>query len=298
MGARRRHGGRKRRRRGASLGPDVGPVTRGHGGGSAADPVVAADEAVSSSASPSDPSSDRVGVDRAAEDLSAVGCVICGGADGVGRFHMTHRVEVVLCRAHRDPGYLGRDGGRAFTGWLDRVWRGHGVLTSARRAALRAHRRRFGARPDRSDCPGSYSWPELRLEAERRFAGHEDPRAVIADLRVRHRDDRARVPSVQTMRRWFREGRWLDGDRRARGGRRRVSAERRPRNRLLAAVLGQRPRRTWYTPSGKPPCPWRHLTVPGMSMDVFHPWGAIFFDMSRREPDEDDFGTRWKHGSS
>ncbi len=231
------------------------------------------------------------------DDLTGLGCVICGSDERLRRFHLTHRIAVALCATHRDPRYLARDGGRAFTTRLERIWRANGVATSARRAALRTHRRRFGARPDRSQCPGSYSWPELRVEAERRFARHEDPAEVILDLRVRHQNDHARAPSVQTMRRWFREARWLDGDRPI-PGRRGTSIEWRPRNRMLAALLGPRPRRTWYTPSGKPPHPLRHIVPRGMTLSVLPPFDAMFFDMSRREPADDDFGTRWKHGSS
>lgn len=58
-------------------------------------------------------------------------------------------------------------------------------------------------------CPGSYSWPLLRREAERRFATGEAPESVIADLRESYRDGPAMVPSVRTMRRWFTDARWL-----------------------------------------------------------------------------------------
>lgn len=60
------------------------------------------------------------------------------------------------------------------------------------------------------DQPGSYSWPKLRNEAERRFAAGEDPRVVIADLRENNADGPALAPSVRTMRRWFTQRRWLD----------------------------------------------------------------------------------------
>ncbi len=233
-------------------------------------------------------------------DVADLACVICGDRNRVRAFHMTHGVVVVLCDTHRADRYLRRGGGRAFTDRLERIWRAHGMATAARLGALRTHRRRCTP-PDRSRCPGSYSWPGLRAEAEGRFARGDDPDAVIGELRVRHADDHATAPSVQTMRRWFREARWLDDDARRPGSR--VAGRRRGRRRT-AMVRSHRgaspsaPKRTWYTPSGKPPWPFRYASLPGMSMDFLHPWGAIFFDMSRREPDEDDFGTRWIHGSA
>ena len=60
-----------------------------------------------------------------------------------------------------------------------------------------------------AELPGSYSWPELRREAERRYAAGEDPNDVIAELRDRSRGGPARPPSVRTMRRWFHDARWL-----------------------------------------------------------------------------------------
>ncbi len=54
--------------------------------------------------------------------------------------------------------------------------------------------------------------------------------------------------------------------------------------------------RQWYTPTGKPPHPLRHIAPPGMRMSLFPPFDAMLFDMSRREADEDDMGDRWIHG--
>jgi hypothetical protein len=98
--------------------------------------------------------------------------------------------------------------GRDFVASLHAVWRAAGIRSKRHEAALSAHLARIRRRPDRNQ-PGSYSWPGLRQEAERRFARGEHPRVVIDDLRRRHTGLPANVPSVRTMRRWFAQRRWL-----------------------------------------------------------------------------------------
>jgi hypothetical protein len=73
---------------------------------------------------------------------------------------------------------------------------------------LRAHLAALEG-PSARARPGSYAWPTLRDEAERRFAAGAAAQAVIATLRARHAADTARAPSVRTMRRWCAERRWL-----------------------------------------------------------------------------------------
>jgi hypothetical protein len=122
--------------------------------------------------------------------------------------HLTHGIHVWLCGIHRTDTYLRRQGGATFTRRLRAAWNAAGVGGARREAALRAHRRRVHA-PGAESLPGSYAWPHLRREAERRFAAGEAPDAVITDLRRRHRDDHATAPSIRSMRRWFAQGRWL-----------------------------------------------------------------------------------------
>ncbi len=199
---------------------------------------------------------------------------------------MTRRVVVQLCGTHRMAEFLARDDGWEFTDRLEEAWRSHGVAGTARMAALAAHRRAHGPRPDRSHCPGSYSWPLLRLEAERRYETGEAPDLVIADLRGRHGDGHATVPSVQTMRRWFRERRWLDRPPTPASGTDEASPDDDDEDRGGG----------WYTRTGKPPHPLRHLALPGMRMELFPALDVHLFDMSRTGPAEDDFGDRWIHG--
>jgi hypothetical protein len=138
-------------------------------------------------------------------------CILCGGP-GRGRraaFQLPHGVTIWLCAGHRDPEFLTRRGGRDLVASLMHVWTAAGCLDRRRSEALTAHLRRVqdGGAPRRR--PGSYAWPALRAEAERRFAAGETPARVSADLRSRAEGDSAMAPSVRTIRRWFAEGRWL-----------------------------------------------------------------------------------------
>jgi len=205
---------------------------------------------------------------------------------------MTRRIVVHLCRTHRTVEFLSRDDGWEFTDQLEVAWRAHGMASTDRLAALTTHRRVYGPRPDRSHSPGSYSWPHLRAEAERRFGANETPDEVIADLRTRHEDGHATVPSVQTMRRWFREARWLDSPPGCDDNQESRSAK--TEGDSTPPTDGRT--RQWYTRTGRPPHPMRHIVPIGMSMAIFPPFDAHLFGMSRMGPAEDDFGDRWIHG--
>lgn len=216
-------------------------------------------------------------------------CAICGGRRRVAGFHLTHGVVVQLCRDHRGLRYLARRGGRDFTAHLERAWRAHGVATATRLRALVAHRRRYGRRPPAVERPGSYSWPGLRREAERRFAAAEAPGDVIDDLRRRHADDVAAAPSVQTMRRWFREARWLGRDDAAdewHGAAHDVdqSAGR-------VAPAGDLRGATY-----RPPARSRWSLKGATGYDYLVPWSRMISDPERWRRDEDDFGPRRRRG--
>ena len=138
-------------------------------------------------------------------------CAICGpsGRGPCSQQHLTHGVSVWLCEVHGRDIFLQRRGGKDFAERLNAVWVASGSSSARRIAALRSHVRRIRNAGLRSPQPGSYSWPKLRQEAERRFAAGECPRSVITELRQTYRDGPAMVPSVRTMRRWFAEARWL-----------------------------------------------------------------------------------------
>jgi type IV pilus assembly protein PilA len=117
-------------------------------------------------------------------------------------------ISVWLCGEHRSPEFLRSRAGRDFVASLSGVWSAAGCMTAARHRLLMGHQGRITP-PGPAVRPGSYAWPDLRREAEARWARGEPAAPVIAELRRRHASDPARAPSVRTMQRWFAEGRWL-----------------------------------------------------------------------------------------
>jgi len=141
-------------------------------------------------------------------------CAICVGAGRGGRalLYLPCGVRVWLCEAHRSPEFLSRRAGRDLVASLWHVWSSADCLTARRSRALDLHRARLTGSLAVRERPGSYSWAALRSEAEVAFAAGEPPARVIDRLRRRAMaSGEARAPSVRTMRRWFREGRWLAG---------------------------------------------------------------------------------------
>ena len=171
-------------------------------------------------------------------------CAICGGAgEGTRAEHfLTHGVSVWLCEAHRSEEFQRRRAGRDFVASVGAVWRAAGITGRRHSQALAAHLRRVRGALGR-ERPGSYAWPELRQEAERRFANGEPPRNVIAELRQAPLVG-MRLPSIRTLRRWFHEGRWLErlvpsrsaSERRAIGG---GEPKRKPQRDALRDRAGQ-----------------------------------------------------------
>lgn len=137
-------------------------------------------------------------------------CVICGHSGRGQRTQqaLTHGVTVWLCATHGAEAFLRRRGGTEFAQRLLGVWATAGTATARRIAALKAHVQQISNATRDRKLPGSYSWPKLRKEAERRFAAGEDPTLVIDELRADYADGPAMVPSIRTMRRWFTDGRW------------------------------------------------------------------------------------------
>jgi hypothetical protein len=156
-------------------------------------------------------------------------CVLCGRAPGAAPFHLTHGVSVTLCPSHRRTEYLRRREGRHFADRLERAWRAAGCATTRRLAALDSHRRAMRHRPPDRPRPGSYAWPELRIEAEARFAVGHDLADVERDLEALTRDSPVRPPSPRTLRRWRAEARWAQREPRPRTPARARPRLRRPR---------------------------------------------------------------------
>ncbi len=158
-------------------------------------------------------STDRAEGGGSGDGTSSLPCAICGRAGRGPRAerHLTHGVSIWLCDAHRSDAFMRRRSGKEFVERLAAVWLSSGVLTLRRRQALDSHLRHIQTASADRQQPGSYSWPSLRREAERRFAAGEKPAQVIAELRHSYRDGPAMVPSIRTMRRWFTQARWLVG---------------------------------------------------------------------------------------
>ena len=140
-------------------------------------------------------------------------CLICVDRTRgtTNRLDLGYGVSVWLCERHADPAFLARRSGRDLVVTLQRVWAACGCLTAARSTALDAHLRalRGDGHTRQRPRPGSYAWPELRLEAERRFAAGAALTAVASDLRKRLATAPASPPSLTTVARWRAERRWL-----------------------------------------------------------------------------------------
>ncbi len=136
-------------------------------------------------------------------------CVICGhsGRGPRARRDLTHGVCVWLCDLHAGDAFTTRRCGMEFAERLAAVWAAAGVANARRTAALDTHIRRIRNAGASRNRPGSYAWPSLRQEAERRFATGESPNAVITELRRDFSGGPSTIPSIGTMRRWFRESR-------------------------------------------------------------------------------------------
>jgi hypothetical protein len=137
-------------------------------------------------------------------------CAICGdrtrGKTEVLR--MGYGVEVWLCAGHASREFQTQRSGRDVVLTLHRLWSAHGCLTLSREKALTAHLESLKGAAQRQR-PGSYSWPDVRRQAEEAFGAGADPDRVATDLRRRLARGPARPPSVRTFRRWHAERRWL-----------------------------------------------------------------------------------------
>jgi hypothetical protein len=125
------------------------------------------------------------------------------------RVLLTHRVGVWLCADHASSTFQTRRGGRDFVRTLAGVWKANDCLTAARDRALAAHLDRLTQPPPQRPRPGSYSWPDLRRFAERRYATGATPAQLTAAVHTAYADCPARPPSRRTIQRWHAQRRWL-----------------------------------------------------------------------------------------
>jgi hypothetical protein len=141
-------------------------------------------------------------------------CAICvdrtrGRTQLVSLGYGTH---VWLCAGHASDGFQRQRSGRDFVLTLHQLWHAHGCLTVKRSRALDAHLERMRARPPARPLPGSYAWPHLRQEAERRYAQGAPAPAVAREIAGAGccARCRARPPTLRTFQRWHADRRWLE----------------------------------------------------------------------------------------
>jgi len=139
-------------------------------------------------------------------------CAICAGPGrgARGELDLGYGVRVWLCEAHRSSAFLAGRMGRDLVVSLMYVWQAAGCMTRRRHLALERHVAALRRRGQARARPGSYAWPELRRQVERRAAAGITAREIGAEVRSAHEERGVRAPSGRTIRRWIAERRWLE----------------------------------------------------------------------------------------
>ena len=150
-------------------------------------------------------------------------CVCCFPQSRAGQVvPLRYGVQLVLCEDHRDPEWITAASGRFFLASVAETFRSLGLTGRRYGRALRAFvedaRQRSLPAPRRR--PGSYTWPDLRERAEQVWAEggayHDGEQALLAVVAAERAPDWP-MPSPHTVRRWWREKRWLFGNRESAG---------------------------------------------------------------------------------
>lgn len=141
-------------------------------------------------------------------------CVACFPASVPGQvIPMRFGCQLVLCPSHRDPRFLETRTGRDFLAAIGETLKSFGIRNTKHNEALivllRSVVHRHHPTPRRR--PGSYAWPGPRHAAEQVWADggdyHEGEAAALA--LTGRLPTGVRLPSPHTIRRWWRELRWL-----------------------------------------------------------------------------------------
>ena len=142
-------------------------------------------------------------------------CLCCFPARVKGeRVELGYGVHISLCTAHRDPRFIASRNGRDFIAAVGTLLESAGVQSRRRRLALtrlvRACQREL--RPVARCQPGSYAWSGVRLAAEGRWAAGATFREgqALVEQACAAAPKGMRAPTSNTIRRWWREQRWLD----------------------------------------------------------------------------------------
>jgi hypothetical protein len=166
---------------------------------------------------------------RSTGPMKAPRCVACFPRSVAGQMvPMRHGVAIALCDDHRDPAFVHSRGGRDFFSALTTTYESLGLHGQRYSRAIRAFVDDVLAMstPTPRHRPGSYAWPEQRRAAEAAWGAggtYHDGEAVVLRFFVGV-PEWVRPPSPHTIRRWWRDRRWLTP---------RPSPSRRPRVELI-----------------------------------------------------------------
>jgi hypothetical protein len=143
-------------------------------------------------------------------------CICCFPASRAGQVvPLRYGVQLVLCEDHRDPGWIASRNGRDFLASVTTTMTSFGLSHRRYALAVAAFVREVVERnaPAPRHRPGSYAWPGLRAAGEAAWASggsYHDGEAAVHQ-RCGPVAVGWRAPSSHTVRRWWREKRWLLG---------------------------------------------------------------------------------------
>lgn len=144
----------------------------------------------------------------------AVRCAACFPQSVAGQMiPLRYGVTIALCEDHRDPAFVHSRGGRDFLAALTTTFESLGLRGARYGKAIQAFVSDVLAMgtPTPRHRPGSYAWPVHRREAEAVWAAggsYHDGEAVVLAYFARPVPE-LRAPSTHTIRRWWRDRRWL-----------------------------------------------------------------------------------------
>ena len=146
--------------------------------------------------------------------MKAPRCVACFPRSVAGQMiPFRYGVSVALCDDHRDPAFVHSRGGRDFFSALTTTYESLGLRGKRYSNAIRSFVDDVLAmgQPTPRHRPGSYAWPEQRRSAEAAWSEggtyHAGEAVVLASFAAL--PPSVKPPSPHTIRRWWRDRRWL-----------------------------------------------------------------------------------------
>ena len=146
--------------------------------------------------------------------MKAPRCVACFPRSVAGQMiPFRYGVAVAFCDDHRDPAFVHSRGGRDFFSALTTTYESLGLRGKRFSNAIRAFVDDVLAmgQPTPRHRPGSYAWPDQRRAAEAAWADggtyHAGEAVVLTSFAAL--PPSVKPPSPHTIRRWWRDRRWL-----------------------------------------------------------------------------------------